>query len=246
MRIIGRVLPVLLLAGWTAAPAGAQTPGEGPPVGFIEVSGTGLVQVAPDRVRVSFAVETQAASAAEASTQNARLMETAVSAVRALGVRDLTVETFGYALRPDYALPASDPSRGRVISGYTAVNNIRVLAGDVQAVGRIIDAAIQGGANRVSSLAFEATDTEAARREALSQAVAQARSEAETIALALGRTLGEALEVRGGAQAPSPRPEMAMAGALYRSAETPIEAGDLNVTASVSIRFALGGPRERH
>ena len=243
MLAIGKTLPALLLATACAAPTVAQTPSPVESRGFIEVNGNGVVQVTPDRARINFAVETQAASASDASSQNAQLMDAVVKALRGMGIRALEVETFGYALRPDYSMRPADPQGGRVISGYTALNNIRVTLADIQAVGRVMDAAIEAGANRVSSLAFEATDTEAARRTALTLAVAQARSQAETMAAALGRALGEPMEVRGGASVPSPRVQGGPAMmAMERAVDTPIEAGDLNVTASVSIRFALGGP----
>ena len=243
MTSFRRALPALLLAALGATPAAAQVPSNAPFEAFIEVNGIGVIQVTPDRARISFAVETQAASASEASTRNARHMDAVVRALRALGVKDLTVETFGYALRPDYTQRPDDPERGRVISGYTALNNIRVTLGDIQAVGRTMDAAIQAGANRVSSLTFEATDTETARHDALTLAVTRARREAETMAAALGRTLGEPLEVRGGAETPSPRYRGGEAMmVMERAVDTPIEAGDLNVTATVSIRFALDGP----
>ena len=69
-------------------------------------------------------------------------------------------------------------------------------------------------------------------------AVEDARVKATTIATALGRELGEALEVRGGSGQPSPRVELGSM-ALAR-AGTPVEAGDQVVRANVTVRFALG------
>lgn len=212
---------------------------EAPDPGWIEVSGTGSVEVAPDRARVSFAMETRAETADDAAQQNADAMAAVLDALRGAGLDGLELETFGYSLRPEYEV--TDNRRGtRRIIAYTVLNNVGATVSDVDAVGRVIDTAISAGANRVGGISFYASDTEAARREALAAAVQTARSEAEVIAAALGHRLGAALEVRGGAQRPSPRgmgPEMAMAA---RVADTPIEAGDQTVTASVSIRFALG------
>ena len=242
MTSFPRVTPALLLAVMGAVPAAAQSPVDAPPPPFIEVNGTGVVQVAPDRARISFAVETQATSAADASARNAQLMDAVVRALRGMDIRDLTVETFGYALRPEYAPRSPGPEWKPAIAGYTAVNNIRVTLGDIQAVGRAMDVAIAAGANRVASLTFEATDTEPARHEALSMAVDRARREAEIMASALGRELGGPLEVRGGAEAPTPRIQAGAAMRTMEAVDTPIEAGGLNVTATVFIRFALGGP----
>jgi uncharacterized protein YggE len=260
-----RLAPILLaLAACGRTPAAAQPPAAPRPVDdlahpyiyevapeqtvpqeippFIEVSGTGQVSVAPDRARASFAVETQAKTAAAASGGNADRMGAVIRALRSSGIAGVTVETFGYTLRPDYAFPTVSGVQTRVIDGYTAINNVSAEVTDVTAVGRLVDLAIQSGANRVSSLTFEASNTEPARREALTEAVAQARMEAETIAAALGRVLGPPLEVRGGAQMPQPMPQSDVVA--YRMAAeavpTPIEVAEQEVHASVSIRFGLG------
>jgi len=246
-----RALPALALLGILAAcggrPAAAQAVAPTAPVApaFIEVSGSATVSVKPDRVRASFAVETQGADADQAATRNAQLMDAVIRAVRGSGVEGVEVETFGYNLRPDYTLTGDRPVQTRVIAGYTALNNVRARATDVSAAGRLIDAAIRAGANRVSSLAFEASDTGPARQEALTRAVRAASAQAETMARALGRSLGPPLEVRGGAEQPYPRAGgEVMFRALEAAADTPIEAADLTVSASVTIRFALGGTLE--
>jgi uncharacterized protein YggE len=223
-----------------SSPSAQEVPQEAPP--FIEVTGSGTATVAPDVAYASFAVETRADSAAEAASSNAATMDAVVRALREAGIEGLRVETYGYNLQPQYTYPSqSGSNRTRVIDGYTAVNNVRATVPDVTAVGRAIDTAIGAGANRVSSLSFEASDTEAARQEALTGAVRAARAQAEAIAAALGRRLGPAVEVRGGASERPPRP---VPGAMMlRAAEsvpTPIEASDQDVTATVTIRFALG------
>jgi uncharacterized protein YggE len=219
--------------------AAQAAPQEAPP--YIEVSGTGSATVSPDIARAAFAVETRAASAAEAAADNATTMDAVLRALRGAGIEGLRVETFGYNLQPQYSYPTQGgAARTRVIDGYTAVNNVRATVRDVTAVGRVIDTAVGAGANRVSSLSFEASDTESARREALAAAVRAARVQAEAIATALGRTLGPAVEVHGGAAEPGPRPMMDAMALRAAEAPTPVEAADQTVTASVTIRFALG------
>lgn len=68
--------------------------------------------------------------------------------------------------------------------------------------------------------------------------------QAQTMADALGYLLGQPLEVRGGAAVPYPRggPEVMFRAA--QAVDTPIEAGDLTVSANVTVRFALGGAVE--
>jgi len=244
------LLAVLSACGGRAATAQAApslAPSPHPPTqaspAFIEVSGSATVSVTPDRVRASFAVETRAADATAAAAKNAELMNAVIRALRGTGVSSLEIETFGYSLRPEYGL-VDQPGQAPTIVAYSALNSVRATASDVSAAGRLIDAAIRSGANRVSSLGFEASDIGPARREALARAVRSATEQAEAMARALGRTLGPPLEVRGGAEQPYPR---ALGEVMFRAAEavdTPVEAADLTVSANVTIRFALGGAVE--
>ncbi|MCG6956600.1 MAG: SIMPL domain-containing protein [Gemmatimonadetes bacterium] len=209
---------------------------EAPPT--IEVSGSASVHVPADVAKVSFAVETRGKEAAAAASENAQTMSQVMAALRAASLPGLKIETYGYSLNPEYVAPSPQGNRARVIDGYTALNNIRVTVSDVQAAGKVMDTAIGAGANRVSGLSFEASETADARREALTRAVSEARTQAQAIADALGRELGPPVEIHGGAQQPTPRPQGVML--MAREMATPVEAGDLTVTASVTIRFAMG------
>jgi uncharacterized protein YggE len=189
-------------------------------------------------VKIGFSVETDAPSAGEATEENASMMEAVVAAVRGSGIQGLDLETYGYVLRPEYEV-ARDGSGTRTISGYRVQNNLRVSFPDVDAAGQLLDLAVRAGANRVANLQFEASDTKAARMEALRLAVLNAREQADAIASAMGVGLGIALEVQGGVSAPNPR---APAGIMLRaSAEstTPVEAGDQMVAASVTVTFRI-------
>jgi uncharacterized protein YggE len=262
-----RCLPLLtLLAACGGTMAGAQEPSparapESAPLhiyevapeqfaaqqdgsGVVEVSGTGSVTVSPDRAVVTFAVETRQDGAGDAAASNAQAMDAVISALRAAELPELTVETFGYSLQPEYGMVQEGARRVRVILGYAALNNIRVGVADVNGAGDVIDIAIQAGANRVSGLSFVASDTEGARQEALTRAVEQARADAATMAAALGHDLGPALEVRGNSAQPRPRGDAFMMRAEgMAEAATPIEAADQVVMATVTIKFALGPHR---
>jgi uncharacterized protein YggE len=206
--------------------------------GTIQVTGQAEIAVPADLVRISFTVETEGKSAGEATGQNAREMEAVVSAVRGMGIPGMDVETFGYNLRPEYEV-SRDGTGTRTISGYRALNNIRVSLPDVDATGRVLDRAVEAGANRIADLQFEASDTRDARLQALGEAVSNAREQAQTIASAMGVELGIALEVHGGANASSPRSSGEMMFRAAAEVSTPVEAGDHLVTASVTITYRI-------
>jgi uncharacterized protein len=234
------ILALLIMPGLVPATAleAQANQDRDPPV--LVVSGTARVEVAPDRARISFAVETEAETAREAGDANARLMDRVIEAVRGTELRGLRVETSGYTLTPRYRTVRDD--RTREIAGYTARNHVQVIVDEVEPVGRIVDAALDAGANRVAGLQFEVRDPEPHRREALRQAVAQARGEAEVMAEALGVRLGSPQHVQGGAEIPFPRGAQLRMEVMAMADEapmTPVEAGLQTISANVTIRFLI-------
>lgn len=230
------ILAVLLLTAATARPSSAQE-AESP---YIEVGGTAEVSVPADQAQISFSVETEAETARDAARQNADRMDAVLRALRGTEVPGLELETHGYTLQPRYRRPSREGGTPE-IDGYRAVNHVRATTPTVDAVGRLIDAAVGAGANRIASLSFQAVNTEDARLEALRMAVEKARTEARTIAEALGVTLGSPIQVRGGAESPSPRPMAFEQMEMARAADTPVEPGEQTVRASVTVRYGIGG-----
>lgn len=226
------------------APLGAQE--HEPRERSITVNATGTVQVKPDEATVLLAVETVAATAQDAAARNAEKMERVIAAVRALGIPAADVRTVSYDLTPVYQTdePRREPRMPQEsdeprITGYRAANMVEVTMGDVALPGRIIDAGLAAGANRVAGLSFGVKDQTAARQEALARAVMQARAEATAVAAAAGETLGQVLHVTVGDHFQPVRYRMAAMDEAA-GAPTPIAPGELTVSAMVSVVFALG------
>ena len=208
--------------------------------GTLQVSGQAQVQVPADRTLISFAVETEAPSAEEASRENAGKMAAVFQALEALEVEGLQLETHGYSLSPQYRRPTPQDEPVPVIAGYRVTNQIRATFHGTGDAGEVLDAGIGAGANRVVNLAFQASDTREARLRALEMAVVSAREEARTMATAMDLVLGPPLEIRGGASQEGPRPvAVAYRAAEAVSAPTPIEAGGQTVTATVTITYRV-------
>ncbi|GJG86221.1 SIMPL domain-containing protein [Gemmatimonadetes bacterium T265] len=212
----------------------AQVPiGAFPPA--VTVTGTGEDEVVPDRARLSLGVSTQAATAAEASQQNARLQRAVLDAVRAQGVPAEQISTNGYNVSPvtDY----NQQTRRTRVTGYTVQNTVNVELRRIDQVGPVLDAVLAKGANTVSSLQFYSSQAEAARRRALARAVERARADADAMAAAAGGRLGDLLEL---SSATDVRPRPVMMDMMARAAPapaTPISEGTETVTASVTARW---------
>ena len=67
---------------------------------------------------------------------------------------------------------------------------VQVTLHNVHEVSRLIDLTAGAGATRITELTYTLADRQAAEQQALTLAVANARSRAQTIASALGMTLG--------------------------------------------------------
>jgi len=209
----------------------------------LTVSAQGIVERAPDQAMLVLAVESEAPSAQAAAQDNAPKMERVVAALRSVGIPAAAMRTTGYDLQPVYARPDQNNQPPRIAS-YRAVNRLQVTIDRLELVGPALDGAVAAGANRAENLYFQLKDPSAARLEALQLATDRARSEAEAVATAAGETLGLILSIQTDSYSPQPpRPvEFARAVAMdAMQAQTPVQAGTLSVTASVTIVYRLGG-----
>jgi uncharacterized protein YggE len=232
-----RGIPVLALSLASlpviAQPGPAPAP---PPPPSISTSAVGETTVVPDRAMLSVAVESQGQTAAAAGAENAKLQARVIDAVKAAGVAAAQIRTVGYNVFPEYTQPTG--GKGPRISGYRAHNTVQIEVRSLETVGKVIDAVLAAGATNLGGLSLFASNTDAARREALQKPVAKARSDAEALAAAAGGSLGPVLEMTTepfGVPQPIVRQAMAMEGRAAVS--TPVETGEMTVQAVVHVRW---------
>jgi uncharacterized protein YggE len=202
----------------------------------IQVSGTGQAQAAPDVAVLSLAIETHAATAADAAADNGGLAQKVSEALRAkLGDKGKTW-TGGYSLYPDYG-DESRPNAKPVITGYRAENTITVQTGALDLVGPLIDAAIAAGANRVNSLDFNLRDDTHARNDAIAKAAKDAQAQGQALAAALGLKLGPIISATTeGGEHPQP---LFRAAAMGMSNATPVQQAEVSVSVTVSLTYQI-------
>ena len=182
-----RSLRAVLL--WSATviasvPASAQVLVEPPPY-TLRLWGDATVTVPPDRVEIDIAVTSRGNSAAGAASQNATASTNVLDELKKV-VADAssTLKTVAYSVRPEYRYPREGAKPQ--IAAYVATNVIRVVSPHMDRAGAIVDAAITAGATRIQRLDFTLQNRETAYAEALRQAAAHARTEADALASALG------------------------------------------------------------
>ena len=174
------VLTAAALLGQT----GARTP-------FIRASGDGVVTVKPDQVKVSMGVNTQAATAEEATSANAGIVSNVLAEIRKVIGAGGEIRTTGFNVSPIYRSPM--PGQAAIIVGYSVTNSVEVTMSDTSAAGRLLDTGVKAGANTVGSIRFSLKDPQPVRAQALRLATQQARAQAEAIAQGLGGRTGRIL-----------------------------------------------------
>ena len=231
----GALVCAALLALTLVIPTGTASAEEALPT--LTMNGVGSAQIAPDMAEITLGVITEAKDAAKAHSDNAAQAARVQAAVKALGVAERDIQTTRYDFSPIYDVKDNGRS---VTTGYTVTNAIVVKVRNLANVGKVIDAALANGANRVDSLEFSASDPSAAKDAALADAARDARSKADAVARALGVRIVRILNVYADAQSPAPRNfmPMMMAKEAY-DAGTPISAGELSFEASVNISYVI-------
>ena len=213
-----------------AAASWAQLPSR--PASIIAV-GEATVSVTPDLARVSVGVVTQAATAQEATVQNASQAGALITAMQKLVGTSASIKTISYYLSPVYNNPPAGQSA--TIIGYMVTNIVEVTLTDLAQVGKAIDTAIQNGANRVQGVSFDLQDRTPIVAQALKTAAARAKSQADAIASGLNVHTGAVLHASEGVNTTSP----VRGGTVAAAPSTPIETGLVIVQASVTIEVLI-------
>jgi uncharacterized protein YggE len=202
----------------------------------VTVNGTATIEAAPDEAVISLGVQTQAATAQGAITQNAERMMAVLEALIDRGIGKDDIATSYVSLYPTYS------NSGMEITGYQAANQIDVTVRDMDQVGAVIDASVDAGANLTSGISFRLSDENHGVTEALQAAVADARSTAETLAAAGGADLGQVVtivEMSSPSSVPPIYYERETMAAADGAVSTPIEPPTLETQVSVSVTWEL-------
>ena len=205
---------------------------------LVTVQGVGTMTVKPDQTIVTLSVQITKDTATEAANENAVLMEKVQKALLEAGISEDDISTKGYNLYQRYEYIDGE----RELKGYQATNTIEFKTNQIDNVGEFIDVAIAAGANNVSNIRFTVTDQEEIKLQLLKLAVENATNKAEALVSAAGATRGQVITIT----------ENSIGGSFYRSpayqmdseagkvmATTPIKAEDLELTANITVAFAI-------
>ena len=203
----------------------------------ISVTGTGRIDAAPDMATIRVGVTEQGRDAAEAMGRVAQVTGRVFARLEAAGIAARDMQTSDLDLRPLFSDRSYDTDEPPRIIGYQASNMISITVRVLDDLGRILDQLTREGANEFNGLAFGLQDPAPLSRAARVAAVKDAMARAALLAEAAGVGLGPILSITdqsGGGPLP------VMADMAYgRAAPIPVAGGEVGVSASVSMEFAI-------
>lgn len=237
MRTIATILCLLLAAcqAQEPDPRGVER-GET----LLTVTATGRADTRPDEARLQLGVQSDAASAGEASRLNREKMDRVTAALGRLGVKPDDLQTRNISLnRIDYG-----PERGR----FRAHNVLEVTIRDMAKVGEAVTAVTEAGANVLSGPDLRISNREAANKSAYAAAYRAARSRADAYAEATGLEVERVIAIYDGGESYAPPPPyIGDASAQVRTsappppavAPAPFSPGVSTTEVRVRVDFAL-------
>ncbi|MGB2905514.1 MAG: SIMPL domain-containing protein [Candidatus Aminicenantaceae bacterium] len=203
-------------------------------ISTLDISESASVAAPANLVRIAFAVESNASEAGEAVRMNAEQTDALLKALKKAIGREDRLETSGYSLNPVYG-------RGntQVTSGYRVRNTVTLTSKEVEKAGVFIDAATGAGANRIDSLSFAHDQAEKLKDQAAVKALEKAVKTAERLAAAAGMRVVRVVNIDYSSPGPGVRFSRAVLAETGAGAPTPIEAGELSVSATVRMTFEI-------
>ena len=247
--VLGALLVLLMLTAGCASRAYAASPSNTihtyaeaatPEPGQANVVGTGMVTLTPDMATVRVGVRSESRDVGRAVEQNIRTAQAVYDAVKALGVEAKDLQTSNFRVYQTTTGPSNNPREIFVVE-----NTVIITVRDLDALGAIIAAALNAGANQVHGLSFGASNYEQALNEARRKALEDAKAQAQLMADTLGMRLGSPRRVSfGGDAQPVARADMSYKAApmMEAAAEVPIESGELVVRVQAHVAFDLLEP----
>ena len=236
-RRLTPLIALLALALAATALGGCRTTVSSSPVpNTVTASGSGTVQAAPDEATMSFGVSKSSPNAKTLLADTNKAAEKIVAALRKTGVEEKDIQTQSVAFYPQ----TSYENGKTTVTGYEASISVTVKVRDLTKLGDIITAGNNAGANNVNGPSFEIAEDSPFTASAIDKAVADARRNAEAMAKAADKSVGEVLSITDSTVTPiQPFAAERMLAPSAAKDAIAINPGQLDVNSSVIVVFEL-------
>ena len=209
----------------------------------IWVSAEGKVYVTPDMAILTLGIEAQETTVALARDNAAVAMESVIAAIKAQGIADKDIQTQYFNIQQ--VTNWNGDKQTEQVVGYRLTNTVTVkVHGDLDRTADIIDSVVTAGGDltRVSGIAFTVEEPRQYYEQAREQAIEYAAAKAQQLADGTGVNLGNVTYISesSGNYYPITRNFAgAEDAAVPGPSGTSISVGELEITATVSIGYAI-------
>ena len=200
----------------------------------LTMTGNGKVVFVPNMANVSAGVTSEGKTAAQAWKANGEIVRKLFQVLKNHQIDPKDLKTTGLNITPKYEYA---PYKAPVLVGYTVSYNLSVTVRKLDGLGKILDALVDGGANRGMNIQFSHDKLDEMLDQARARAVADARHKAELYAKGAGTSLGRVLSIYE-AQPMLPRPYY-FERLAKADAGLPIAAGQQEFSVSVTVSYAI-------
>jgi uncharacterized protein len=209
---------------------------------IVTVSGSGEVQVEPDRALVIVGVEARNLALQNAQQEVNRIVTRFLALCDELHIPREQVQSSSANVQPEYDW--NNDTHERRLIDYYVNRQLQVDLHDLEQLGPLMERAVGAGVNQVSPPQLGTSRAQALRREALGKAADDARQNAEALAKTLGVRVGKVRRIASSdvaMQPPPPQPlerGVAMMAKSSGGAES-YETGQIKINADVTAEFDL-------
>lgn len=210
------------------------------------VSGEAKAIVIPDIAEFTFSVVTEGGKDLSAlQLENTNRMNSALAFLKQSGIEDKDVKTQQYNVSPRYeynSCNAGGACPPPQIVGYSITQSVLIKARDFSKIGELLSGIVKNGANSVSEMRFTVDDATDAQALARSEAVAKAKTKAESVAKSAGFKLGRLLSIDEGISGipyPISYTRFGMGGDAMMEKAPTIAPGVDETTIMVTLRYEI-------
>lgn len=174
----------LLLASGCQQPQVVVQAGPNQSQDGVVVSGTATVRVKPTLVVLQLGASFSNVRPAAAKEQTEQVIQRVVEAVRKSGVEEKDVQTTTFTLNRQV-------DRNGSVTGWGCRSMLEIRVKKVETAGAVLEAALDAGANQVSSVEYTVEELQAVRAQARDEACKVAKAKADQFARNFGVALGK-------------------------------------------------------
>jgi len=157
----------------------------------ITVNGEAVVSVKPDKIVVSFGIETWDAEIMAAKQKNNDILKKSVTSIKKLGIPEKEIQTDYLSMEPRYK---SDYRKEDFI-GYFVRNTLVVTLSETDKVEELVTKALQDGVNYIHRVDFQTSEFKKYREQARELALKAAKEKADKMAAVLGQSVGKPIQI---------------------------------------------------